>query len=440
MTYAGYITRITNVHKHPNADRLAIGECFGNTVVVGLDTSDNQLGIYFPCDGQLSSEFLKANDLIGTVDANGVRSGGFFNESGRVRAQKFRKVKSDGYFCPTSFLQFTGVDFGFFLDNEGKPFTEINGIVICKKYVTEQTTRASKYKPRDPQEETVKFPLFFKHKDTEQLEYCVGEIPMGAVLSITEKVHGTSQRSSNTLKVTNVVGWRKFINNIFKAPIFKASSEYEYVCGTRNVIIKDFNSYYGFKGSVERTVRQESHLKFFGMLEKGETVYYEIVGYFDKDTLIMSTCDNKVVMSDKEFTKKFGNTTTFHYGCPIGEHDVYVYRMTMTNEDGVEIDYDYPTIVKRCAVMNVKVVPLITTIVYKGMADNLINSLKGYLNGTETEPAYITSNITPAHIMEGVVVRVNSTVWKAYKLKAWAFKIIEQGVKDTGVVDVEESS
>ena len=52
--YNAYITRLKNVRKHPNADRLQLGDCFGNTICVNLDYEDNQLGIYFPTDGQLS--------------------------------------------------------------------------------------------------------------------------------------------------------------------------------------------------------------------------------------------------------------------------------------------------------------------------------------------------------------------------------------------------
>ena len=36
MAYCGYITRLKNLHKHPNADKLQIGECFGNFVIVSM--------------------------------------------------------------------------------------------------------------------------------------------------------------------------------------------------------------------------------------------------------------------------------------------------------------------------------------------------------------------------------------------------------------------
>ena len=34
--YEAYITKIKNVRKHSNADRLLVGECFGNNVIVDL--------------------------------------------------------------------------------------------------------------------------------------------------------------------------------------------------------------------------------------------------------------------------------------------------------------------------------------------------------------------------------------------------------------------
>ena len=69
--YNAYVTRIKNLHKHQNADRLQIGECFGNAVIVSMEYENNQLGIYFPSDGQLSVEFAEANNLLRKKDENG---------------------------------------------------------------------------------------------------------------------------------------------------------------------------------------------------------------------------------------------------------------------------------------------------------------------------------------------------------------------------------
>ena len=71
MAYCGYITRLKNVRKHPNADRLQLADCFGNTVIVGLDCAEGDIGIYFPVDLQLSEEYCNANNLVRKKDENG---------------------------------------------------------------------------------------------------------------------------------------------------------------------------------------------------------------------------------------------------------------------------------------------------------------------------------------------------------------------------------
>ena len=51
MSYCGYITTLKNVQAHPNADRMKIAECFGDTVCVGLNSAEGEIGLYLPCDG-----------------------------------------------------------------------------------------------------------------------------------------------------------------------------------------------------------------------------------------------------------------------------------------------------------------------------------------------------------------------------------------------------
>ena len=56
MSYCGYITTLKNVRQHPNADRMKLADCFGNTVCVGLDAKEGDIVAYFPTDGRLSVE------------------------------------------------------------------------------------------------------------------------------------------------------------------------------------------------------------------------------------------------------------------------------------------------------------------------------------------------------------------------------------------------
>lgn len=75
--YCAYVTRIHNLRKHTNADRLLCGECFGNTVIVDLGTDPDQLGVYFPTDGSLIPVWFTEEE---TKVANGT-----MYKTGRVR-------------------------------------------------------------------------------------------------------------------------------------------------------------------------------------------------------------------------------------------------------------------------------------------------------------------------------------------------------------------
>lgn len=131
--YAAYVTRIKNLRKHTNADRLLCGECFGNTVIVGLDTKPEELGVYFPVDGKLGTEYAVKNDLLRRKDENGKPAGGYLDpEKRNIKALKLRGEKSDGLFMPLSSLNgFTDIA----KLREGDVITILNGIIICEKYI-----------------------------------------------------------------------------------------------------------------------------------------------------------------------------------------------------------------------------------------------------------------------------------------------------------------
>lgn len=153
------------------------------------------------------------------------------------------------------------------------------------------------------------------------------------------------------------------------------------------------------------------------------------MGYTDNGKTIMGICDNKKI-KDKEFIKTYGDKTVFNYNCEENQSDFYVYRMTMTNEDG-EI-FEYPTwlIKQRCEEMYVKTVPIFEQFVFKGI-DDLDNKVEKYYDGID--PIGLT------HIREGVVIRIeNRDSFKAFKHKNFNFKLLEGIIKDDGFLDIEE--
>ena len=434
MAYTAFITRIKNMRPHPNADRLQMGECFGNTVIVSLEYEDNQLGVYFPSDGQLSTEFAEANNLLRKKDENGNNVGGYMDPDKRnVTAIKLRGEKSDGLFLPLKSLETFG---DITTLREGDRIDNFNGHEICYKYVPRRNVRhghvsngnktRKKHMPISP--------LFTEHADTEQLAYNLGAFKPGDEIEITLKMHGTSQRTAH-LPVFK--GYKRtFWDKLFRregAPIY----DWGYVSGTRRTVLENFEG--GYYGSNEF---REAHSKFFeGKLWKGEEVYYEVVGFTHTGVGIMASCDNKK-LNDKEFVKKYGKTTTFSYGCSpdgrgkvveywdkectkpavykkVPQSDIYIYRMTMTNEDGDVVEYTPDFMRYRCEQMGAKTVPVMWKGAIPYTEDDLDASIPGArimlkdgMNAGEwiknvAEQYYDGPDpVGKTHVREGVVVRI----------------------------------
>ena len=435
--YQAYITQIKNVRPHPNADRLDLGECFGNTVCVGHgDFAEGDLVVYFPVDGQLSEEFCAQHNLVRRKDDAGNNIGGYLDPAKRnVKAISLRGEKSDGLVMPLKSLEYTGVDIRGL--EVGFCFTTINGKEICCKYIPRKSGRAAAGGANRTRKKKVPTaPLFAEHADTEQLAYNLSAFRPGDEIEITLKMHGTSQRTGY---LPVLQGYRRTIwDRLFRRegePIY----DYGYVSGTRRTVLEDFDG--GYYGSNEF---RETHSKQFeGKLWKGETVYYEVVGFTTSGTPIMGDGSNEKL--DKDFVKQYGKTTRFSYGCApqaipalikapemvetapaIPQSDCYVYRMTMTNPDGQVVEYTPDFMRYRCEQMGVKCVPVFDKFTiatnavaraYQEPGDYVKERAERYYDGPDP--------VGKTHVREGVVVRiVNRPKFTAFKHKNFAFKVI----------------
>ena len=137
MSYSAVIAKI-HTRPHPNAHSLLLGTTSGNQVIVSTATQDGELGAFFPADGQLSEEFCQQNRLLEEFGPDGKKTGGgYFPPNRRVRAINLRGEKSEGFWCPLSFLSYTGIDPMTLV--EGLEFTALNGHPICNRYETPAT-------------------------------------------------------------------------------------------------------------------------------------------------------------------------------------------------------------------------------------------------------------------------------------------------------------
>lgn len=448
--YRAYVTKVKNVRPAENADRLNLCEAFGNTVVVDKNVNENDLYIYFPCDGQLSLEFCLNNNLLRKLP-DGTPSSGYMDPDKRnVIAIKLRGNKSDGLVLPLNCVSYTGILLNEL--TEGFAFTTLNGHEICKKYIPTRQNRQGHVNEGNHvrKKKAPIAPLFIEHADTEQLAYNLNAFKPNDLIEITLKMHGTSQRTGY---LPMLKGYKKtLLDRIMRrdgTPIY----EYGYVSGTRRTVLNDWEG--GFYGS---NMFRKKHADFFeGKLHKGEEVYYEVVGFTDEGMPIMASASNKK-LNDKDFLKKYGETTTFSYGCSctgyytygdgsydeLPKSDFYVYRMTMTNEDGDVVEYTPDFMRYRCEQMGCKCVPML----WKGFIpehpgatyDNTIsagewikNIAEQYYDGPDP--------IGKTHVREGVVIRIlNRPKFCAYKHKNFAFKCLEGLVKaEETAPDMEEA-
>ena len=449
--YNGYVTRVKNIRPAENADRLNLCDVFGNTVVVDKNVNENDLYVYFPCDGQLSLNFCLNNNLLRKLP-DGTPGPGYMDPDKRnVVAIKLRGNKSDGLVLPLSCLDYCFEDGAAAHLKIGDTIDVVNGHDICTKYIPRGSKRVGR--PTDGNRTRKKrvplAPLFVEHADTEQLAYNLGAFRSGDEVEITLKMHGTSQRTG-FLPVFS--GFRRTIwDKLFRRdgePIYT----YDIVTGTRRTVINgEDGGYYG-----SNAFRMPHSELFRGKLWKGETVYYEVVGFTDTGTPIMAECGNKK-LNDKEFVKQYGQTTDFSYGCErtgkrgfgiteekVPQSDIYVYRMTMTNEDGNVVEYTPDFMRYRCEQMGIKTVPVF----WKGT----IPENPASADDPTIEPGEWIKNVAErfydgpdpigkTHIREGVVVRIiNKPKFCAYKHKNWFFKALEGIVKvEAEAPDMEEA-
>lgn len=457
--YCGYIVKIDKLRPHSNADRLQIATFFGNDVCISLDNQLGDLGVYFPTDLQLSEEFCTVNDLVRRKDENGNAAGGYLEPGKRnVKCIKLRGEKSDGMYLSISCFDYLNLGYDL---KVGDKVDVLEGHEICCKYIPRSNEITKEQSGERKKSKKVKIaPLFHEHVDTEQLAYNLADFRNGDLVEVSLKMHGTSQRTGY---LPVLKGYKLSLLDKIKS-IFNKEKQYgepiydwDYVSGTRRTIIEDFDKPAFYDSN---DFRLQHAKKLEGKLHKGEVCYYEVVGFQTNGVPIMPSGDNTKTQ-DKEFIKQYGKTTVFSYGCHAGgleedpantgvlikkepESEMYVYRMTMVNEDGVEIEYTPDFMRYRCEQMGINCVPML----WKGYIPEhcgsedddtitpgewIFNVANKFVDGPDP--------IGKTHLREGVVVRIiNRPKFKAYKQKSFHFKCIEGIVKaSSDVPDIEEA-
>lgn len=415
--YCAFIAKIDKTVEIQGADKIQLGYVLGDPVVISKDMKEGDVGVLFPAETALSQPYLHNNNLYRNSEKNiNPDASGFFEENGRVRAQPFLKVKSTAYFAPLDSLSFTGYDVSKL--SVGDRFEELNKIDIAKKYINPRTLKArgnNATKARKVDET----PFFKQHKDTNQFAYNMHQIEKGDIVSIQAKRHGTSMRCANTLVKIDLPKWKRMINKVI--PVFP-TEKWDYVVGTRRVVLKNIDKDKdGYHGSENFRFQILDDLK--PHLSKGVTVYGEILGYVNGSPIMPPHDVTK--LKDKQFTKKYGKSVGYSYGCLPEEYKYFIYRVTMTTPSGEEIDLTQPQLKKWCEERGISgTFDVVDPFVFDGDYDKL-KELVTLL--TEREDLLTEDYTSPTQISEGVIIRADkgNLTPVFLKSKSTAFKIME---------------
>lgn len=177
---------------------------------------------------------------------------------------------------------------------------------------------------------------------------------------------------------------------------------------------------------------------------KGMTIYAEIVGYLPNGSYIQKDydygCVPPQVKNFDEAEMKEGD-----YVCGIN-YKVVVYRITMTNEDGIAHEFSAKEVQQWCAKKGLTPVREL----YYGYAKDLYPDLNTESENWSTEFMERMANDKNFFMEmqspdcnnnvphEGIVIKVEDGVPRAWKLKSFAFLNKEQSDLDKGISNIED--
>lgn len=449
--YAATVVEIKNIIPLDNCDNVVHTNIFGNLVIVGKDTKVGDKVLFFPVETKLSIQYLSENNLFrdNTLNTNNTEKG-YFEENGRIRCVKFRTHRSQGFVIPVySLLKFADVKDLATL-KEGDTFDHINGIKICEKYVPKEARtpgQGGTKQGKKPKESRIVDGQFTLHSDTSHLGKNIHKITPDTLISITNKLHGTSFVVSKVL-VKRKLNW--FDKLLKWTGVQIVDTEYDMIYSSRKVIkndtTKDYNHYY--KDDVWKYAADELR----GYILDGMTIYGELVGFTPSGEAIQKGYDYGYKPRERQPNgfewPSQGDYEDYEEDIHFG---IYIYRITYTNLRGVKFEFSANQVQQWCKHNGLNAVPeyfygrakeLVGTIVADGQGYKelsleewqalfLMTLQKSYNMEKDCE---LCKNKVPA---EGLVVRVERFDYEAYKLKSFRFSERETKELDKGEIDIE---
>lgn len=484
--HPNYVSRVIRIkdddfspHPHPDVTKLKCCRIGGDTiynVIVSIDSKPGKY-VFFPASTKINPEFLRYANLYRDPEMNSnPNKTGFFEENGMVKSLKLKasyektdpstRVK-ENIFLPNGvsdgFLIELQVVLNFILDtfnievnendipdNTWFDTIEHEGKVcwLSKKFIPKVFTAKNKtggdqsrYKRR--QKKLKRFnrviPEQFRfHYDSTLVKKVPFVVQPTDYIHISAKLHGSSSIFSYVL-CKQQLNWKQKIAKYLTGYEF---NKYDYLYAARTVIKNQYiMKEAGKTGNVY-------HVGFYGCdiwgeafkivkphLIKGMSVYAEIVGY---------TSTNKYIQPDYDYgcvPLKDGEDYTY------GKHfKIYVYRVTLTNVDGEVHEFSPREVQLWCKNNDLIAVPEY----YYGKAKDLYPDLditnhwhENFWNRMASDKNFYMEMNSPDCINkvphEGVVIKIDDMIPRAFKLKCFLFTHKEEKELDAGITNIEDA-
>jgi len=437
--YVSTIVKLPELKPVNWLDNLMVANVFGYNCLVWKESNPDILYVFFPAECVIDNEFLKSNNSYRKSELNMDKdTKGFFEESGRVKAVKFKWVVSSGFLTPITFLG-TIADWLKVWDT----FHSIDWYNICKKYRSPETVRkerilASQWIKKSKYDRVI--PTQFRlHTSTPQFLRFIEDFKEGDRIVITEKLHWTSAVFSNVL-TKRPLSFRDKMAKFFWIRV--EETEYFPLYSSRTVIKNQDINPNQQGGYYWEDIWGIYAKRLEWKIEKGITLYGEIVGFTPSRAYIQKG---------------------YHYGCSTWQSRFYCYRITSTTPDGNVIEFTDSQIRQYCKSRDIEVVPkeaeFIVTLqkedyknpnyynfhvmyndlsIRDGVSVATIESIVEAYSEYIEDMCLMNNEKVPR---EWVVIRRDAQeTFSAYKLKSQLFLTHETKAIDEWVPDTEENS
>ena len=408
----------------PNLDRLVEVTHQGNSVLVGKDFPEDDLYLFFPAECQISHEFLHKNNLYRHENLNAdPTQKGFFEDNRRVKAIKFKGIISSGFVIPLK-ESMRGIATEYDL-KVGDEFNEFNGYEVCRKYQRKRNGQTGFQNPRAKiLDNIIDSKLAPEHPDTGHLLRNLHKFDLDTPIAITYKLHGTSARTYNTL-IKRKLTWKDKLAKWFGAKV--ETEEYDYVAASRRTLKSvgfeelPCKNHFFTSGDLWSEVAKN---ELEGKLNKGESIYYEIIG---------KTYSGEAIQGGY----------TYGFNVPM----IYVYRIANINPQGIEIDLSYQQMKERASQLGLTTCP-----------EFFVGTLGEFIDKYDSGQTYVDleepltrifynkllekpSILDPSVVEEGFCVRIDKyPKAETFKIKSKIFLKQESDWKDKeDSADMEEN-